>query len=81
LNLINTNSVKFKIKAKDELSGIDKVDIYVNDNLLVSTSSENIEDIVKNLGAGKRIFKVKIYDKAGNVLEKEEEINIPASNY
>ena len=77
LNLINTNSVKFKIKAKDELSGIDKVDIYVNENLLVSTSSENIEDIVKNLDAGKHIFKVKIYDKAGNVLEKEEEINIP----
>jgi|GEM_PF-852377 len=77
LNLINTNSVKFKIKSKDELSGIDKIDIYVNENLLVSTSSENIEDIVKNLDAGKHIFKVKIYDKAGNVLEKEEEINIP----
>jgi hypothetical protein len=77
IGLLDTNSIKFKIKSKDELSGIDKIDIYLNENLLLSTSSENIEDIVKNLDARKHIFKVKIYDKAGNVLEKEEGINIP----
>jgi len=77
IGLVDTNSIKFKIKVKDELSGIDKIDIYLNEDLLVSTSSENIEDIIKNLDASKHIFKVKIYDKAGNVLEKEEGINIP----
>jgi len=77
LNIHDTNSIKFKIKAKDELSGIDKIDIYLDNNLTLSTSSEIFEDVIQNLMVGKHIFKAIIFDKAGNSLVKEEIINIP----
>jgi len=77
LGLVDTNSIKFKIKAKDELSGIGKIEVYLDNNLVLSTSSEVFEDIIRNVDSGRHIFKGVIYDKAGNFIQKEEIINIP----
>jgi hypothetical protein len=77
LGLIDTNSIKFKIKAKDELSGIDRIDIYLDNNLVSSKSTDVFEDVIKNVESGKHIFKGVIYDKAGNSIQKEEIINVP----
>jgi hypothetical protein len=77
IGLLDTNSIKFKIKAKDELSGIDKIEIYLDGNLVLSTSTDVFENIIKNVEPGKHIFKGVIYDKAGNSTQKEEIINFP----
>jgi hypothetical protein len=77
IGIADTNSIKFKIKAKDELSGIDKIDIYLDNNLVLSTSTDVFEDVIKNVEAGRHIFKAVIYDKAGNSTQKEEIINVP----
>jgi hypothetical protein len=77
LGLIDTNSIKFKIKAKDELSGIDKIDIYLDNNLILSTSTDVFENVIKNVEPGRHIFKGIIYDKAGNSIQKEEIVNVP----
>jgi hypothetical protein len=77
IGIVDTNSIKFKIKSKDEFSGIDKIDIYLDDNLVLSTSSDVFENIIKNVNPGKHIFKAVIYDKAGNLVQKEETINVP----
>jgi hypothetical protein len=77
IGIADTNSIKFKIKAKDELSGIDKIEIYLDNNLVSSTSTDVFENIIKNVGPGRHIFKGIIYDKAGNSTQKEEIINVP----
>jgi hypothetical protein len=77
LGLADTNSIKFKIKAKDELSGIDRIDIYLDNNLILSTSTDVFENVIKNVEPGRHIFKGVIYDKAENSIQKEEIINIP----
>jgi hypothetical protein len=77
LGLIDTNSIKFKIKAKDELSGIDKIDIYLDNNLISSTSTDVFENVIKNVEPGTHIFKGVIYDKAGNSIQKEEIVSVP----
>jgi len=81
LGLEDSNIVKFKIKAKDETSGIDKIEIYLDNNLVLtltsSTSTNVFEDVIKNIDVGRHIFKAVIYDKAGNSIQKEEIINIP----
>jgi len=77
IGIADTNSIKFKIKAKDELSGIDKIDIYLDNNLVSSTSTDVFENIIKNVEPGGHIFKGVIYDKAGNSTQKEEIINVP----
>ncbi len=77
LSLLDTNSIKFKVKAEDEISGIDKIEVYLDNNLVLSTSSEIVEDIIRNVDSGRHIFKGVIYDKAGNFTQKEEIINIP----
>jgi hypothetical protein len=77
IGIADTNSIKFKIKAKDELSGIDRIDIYLDNNLVSSTSTDVFENIIKNVEPGRHIFKGVIYDKAGNSTQKEEIINVP----
>jgi hypothetical protein len=77
IGIADTNSIRFKIKAKDELSGIDKIDIYLDNNLISSTSTDVFENIIKNVEPGKHIFKGVIYDKTGNSTQKEEIINVP----
>jgi competence protein ComGC len=77
LSLINTNSIAFKIKAKDELSGVDKIEAYLDNNLVLSTSSDTIEDVIKNIEGGSHIFKGVVYDKAGNSAQKEETFAVP----
>jgi hypothetical protein len=81
LGLEDSNIVKFKIKAKDETSGIDKIEIYLDNNLVLTltsiTSTNVFEDVIKNIEVGRHIFKAVIYDKAGNSIQKEEIINIP----
>jgi len=79
LGLADTNSVKFKIKAKDETSGIGKINVYLDDNLVLNTSTNVFEDVIKNVDPGRHIFKGIIYDKAGNSIQKEEIVNIPQS--
>jgi hypothetical protein len=79
IGIADTNSIKFKIKAKDELSGIDKIDIYLDNNLVSSTSTDVFENVIKNVESGKHIFKAVIYDKAGNSTQKEEIVSIPQS--
>jgi hypothetical protein len=77
IGIADTNSIKFKIKASDELSGIDKIEIYLDNNLISSTSTDVFENIIENVEPGKHIFKGVIYDKAGNSTQKEEIINVP----
>jgi len=77
LGLIDTNSIKFKIKTKDELSGIEKIDVYLDNNLISSTSTDIFENVIKNVEPGRHIFKGVIYDKAGNLTQKEEIVNVP----
>ncbi len=77
LGLIDTNSIKFKIKAKDELSGIDKIEIYLDGNLVLSTSTDVFENVIKNVELGRHIFKGVIYDKAGNSIQREEIVSVP----
>jgi len=77
LSLQDSNSIKFKIKVKDELSGIEKIDIYLDNNLTLTTSSDIFEDVIKNVSVGNHIFKAIIFDKGGNSLTKEEVINVP----
>jgi hypothetical protein len=77
IGVVDTNSIKFKIKAKDELSGIDKIDIYLDNNLILSTSTDVFENVIKNVEPGRHIFKGIIYDKAGNSTQKEEIVNVP----
>jgi hypothetical protein len=77
IGLLDTNSIKFKIKAKDELSGIDKINVYLDNNLILSTVTDVFENVIKNVEPGRHIFKGVIYDKAGNSTQKEEIINVP----
>jgi hypothetical protein len=77
IGLLDTNSIKFKIKSKDELSGIDKIDIYLDNNLVSSTGTDVFENIIKNVEPGRHIFKGVIYDKAGNSTQKEEIVSVP----
>jgi hypothetical protein len=77
IGIADTNSIKFKIKAKDELSGIDKIDIYLDNNLISSTSTDVFENVIKNVEPGRHIFKGVIYDKAGNLMRKEEIVSVP----
>jgi competence protein ComGC len=73
----NHNSLKSRIKAKDELSGIDKIKTYLDNNLISATSSDSFEIEINNLQPGNHIFKAEIFDKAGNLTKKEETINVP----
>jgi hypothetical protein len=77
IGLLDTNSIKFKIKSKDEISGIDKIDIYLDNNLVSSTGTDVFENIIKNVEPGRHIFKGVIYDKAGNSTQKEEIVSVP----
>jgi hypothetical protein len=77
LVFVNHNSFKSKIKAKDELSGIEKIEIYLDNNLILATSSDSSEIEVNNLKPGTHILRAEISDKAGNLTAKEEAINVP----
>ena len=77
LNLFDAGSARLKIEAKDELSGIDKIDVYLDNNLISSVDSETFDEVIKDLDSGSHIFKVTAYDKAGNSIQKEEIINVP----
>jgi hypothetical protein len=73
----NHNSLKSRIKAKDELSGIEKIETYLDNKLISATSSDSFEIEINNLQPGNHIFKAEIFDKAGNLTKKEETINVP----
>jgi hypothetical protein len=73
----NHNSLKLRIKAKDELSGIEKIETYLDNNLILATSSDSLEIEINNLQPGDHIFKAEIFDKAGNLTKKEETIKVP----
>jgi gas vesicle protein len=73
----NYNSIKLNIKAKDELSGIEKIETYLDNNLILATSSDSSEIEANNLQPGTHILRAEIFDKAGNLTKKEETINVP----
>ena len=73
----NHNSIKLNIKAKDELSGIEKIEAYLDNNLILSTSSDSLEIEANNLQPGTHILRAEISDKAGNLTTKEETLNVP----
>jgi hypothetical protein len=77
LSLIDSNSIKLEVKAKDELSGVDKIDVYLDNNLVFSTSTDIFENIIKNIEPGIHNLKLVIYDKAHNIFQKEEIVNLP----
>jgi len=76
MNLIDFNSFKIKVKGLDETSGIDKIEVYLNNNLFKSVNFDSFEEIITNLNLGKHLINVKIFDKAGNFIEKSEIVNI-----
>ena len=76
LGLVDVNSIKLKIKAKDELAGINKIEVYLDNNLFRSFTSDSFEEILTNLKVGTHLIKIKALDKAGNFMEKSEIANI-----
>ena len=73
------NSAIVNLNAIDELSGISKYDIYVNDtkNMETKETTANINNLLNNTSY--KLY-VKAIDKAGNISEKSEEIIIKTIN-
>jgi Na+-transporting methylmalonyl-CoA/oxaloacetate decarboxylase gamma subunit len=72
------SSVEIKISATDTLSGLDKIEIYVDDSLYKTDSiSETYSTIITGL-TGEHRIKVIVKDKASNEAVKEGTVSLRA---
>jgi hypothetical protein len=65
---VNTTLISVAWSASDEISGLDKIEIYV-DGSLNATFQPDQTSYLLTLAEGRHEIKVKAYDKAGNVAE------------
>lgn len=70
----NQNNLNISVEALDNLSGIEKIEIFNGDNKLGQGNSFNWN--IQNLADGKYTIKAKVYDNAGNVKETSIEVTI-----
>lgn len=72
---------KFAFETKDELSGMNKYEIFLGDTNIASLKAQDLSGGVYPIppqDGGKQMVTVKAYDKAGNVREFKKELDVPA---
>lgn len=71
LDTTDQNLLILNLKLKDELSGIDTLNIYLDNQLVRKISEVNYyKEIFKNIKPGEHVIKIEVFDKAGNYNEK-----------
>lgn len=72
---------KFKMKTTDELSGMDRYEMYIDGNQVGIVKDADVPEdgypVPPQEGGVKKVL-IKAYDKAGNVAQSERELTLPA---
>ena len=75
-NSIIIGNITINVSATDNLTGIDKVEFYIDDELKASLSKEPYEWLWDEKIIGKHTIKVVAYDNAGNTASDDEKVLI-----
>ncbi len=75
----NANTPKFSMKTTDELSGMDRYEIYIGGTQVGSVKDADLTDgyLVPPQEGGVQKVLIKAFDKAGNIRESEKDLNLP----
>lgn len=75
----NANTPKFSMKTTDELSGMDRYEIYIAGAQVGSVKDTDLTDgyLVPPQEGGVQKVLIKAFDKAGNIRESEKDLNLP----
>lgn len=72
LKQVGDNAIEYKIIANDVQSGIDRIEVYLDDKLIKTFYKSEVIDTIINISSDFHSLKIKVYDKSKNETEKIE---------